>query len=43
MKLKGSKKLAKLNLAQNEIIEHNTCSKIKGGGYYCCARNKWIN
>ncbi len=42
MKLKGSKKLANLDLNPNEIIKHDTCSKIKGGGYYCCVRNQWI-
>ncbi len=43
MNLKASKKIKKLNLDQKQIIKPDNCSNIKGGGYWCCVRNKWVS
>ncbi len=43
MKSKASKKLAALDLNPKEIMKADNCTKIKGGGYWCCTRNKWIS
>lgn len=42
MKSKVTKKLAKLDLSTKQVIKSENCSKIKGGAYYCCVRNRWI-
>jgi len=39
---KVTKKLASLDLDPKQVIKADDCSKIKGGGYWCCVRNKWI-
>lgn len=43
MSTKLSKKISSLNLNASQVIPTNQCSKLKGGGYYCCVRNKWIS
>jgi len=42
MNSKVSKKIAKFNFQDNQILDLAKCSKIKGGAYWCCTRNKWI-
>jgi len=43
MSSKTSKKLAKLVVNADQVIQPKDCAKVKGGGYWCCVRNKWIN
>lgn len=43
MNSKVSSKLASLALNPSQMIDKDTCGKIKGGAaYYCCTRNRWI-
>jgi len=42
MDSKVSKKISKLSFNQDQIIDTKKCVNIKGGGYYCCTRNRWI-
>ena len=42
MNSKVSKKISKLSFDQDQIISLKKSAKIKGGGYYCCTRNRWI-
>lgn len=43
MKSKGSKKLTDIALNAKEVVKADQCANVKGGGYWCCIRNKWIN
>jgi len=42
MILKNSKSISKLNLKSHQMISDDQCTKIKGKGYYCCIRNRWM-
>jgi len=43
MSSKDSKLISKLNLKSNQVITSDQCTKIKGKGYYCCIRNRWMD
>jgi len=43
MSKKVSKKISTLTFDDSQIMDSKKCAKIKGGGYYCCTRNRWID
>lgn len=42
MNSKSTKNLTDLASKAKEIIKPDGCKNVKGGGYWCCIRNKYI-
>jgi len=42
MSSKVLKSISKLNLNSKQLLTKDQCTNVKGKGYYCCIRNRWM-